>query len=57
MRNMCTLGSILFMIKIDKIATCLSPEINQSLYVDNNCICYSSKNISTIEKKSSNVSK
>ena len=45
------LSVILFMIKINKIATCLPPEINGSLYVDDFHICYSSKNMVTIEKK------
>ena len=38
------------MIKIDKITTCLPPEINRSLYVDGFLICYSSKNMATIER-------
>ena len=45
------LSMILFMIKINKITTCLSPEINGSLYVDDFLICYCSKNMVTIEKK------
>ena len=39
------------MIKINKKATCFLPEIKGSLYVDNLLICYSSKNIATIERK------
>ena len=39
------------MIKINKITTCLPSEINGSLYVDDVLICYSSKNIVTIERK------
>ena len=42
------LSVILFMIKI---IICLSPEINWSLYVDDFLICYSSKNMATIERK------
>ena len=42
---------ILFMIKINKITICLPLEINGSLYVDNFLICYSSKNMVTIERK------
>ena len=45
------LSVILFMIKINKITTCLPPEINGSLYVDNFFICYSSKNMMTIGRK------
>ena len=45
------LSMILFMIKINKITTCLPPEINGSLYVDDFHICYSSKNMVTIERK------
>ena len=45
------LSVILFMIKINKITTCLPPEINGSLYVDNFLISYSSKNMVTIERK------
>ena len=41
---------ILF-IKINKIITCLSPEITGSLYVNDFLICYSSKNMVTIERK------
>ena len=44
-------GSILFVIKINKITTCLPPEINGSLYVDDFLICYCSKNMVTIERK------
>ena len=39
------------MIEIDKITTCLPPEINKSLDVENFLICYSSKNMVTIERK------
>ena len=39
------LSVILFIIKINKITTCLPPEINGSLYVDDFLICYSSKNM------------
>ena len=39
------------MIKINKITTCLPPEINVSLYVNDFLICYSSKNMVTIERK------
>ena len=39
------------MIKINKMTTCLPPEINGSLYVDSFFICYSSKNMVTIERK------
>ena len=42
---------ILFMIKINKIITYLPTEINRSLYVDDFLICYSSKNMVTIERK------
>ena len=45
------LSVILFMIKMNKITTCLPPEINGSLYVDDFLICYSSKNMVTIERK------
>ena len=45
------LSVILFMIKINKITTCLPPEINGSLYVNDFLICYSSKNMMTIERK------
>ena len=45
------LSVILFMIKINKITTCLPPEINASLYVNDFLICYSSKNMMTIEWK------
>ena len=45
------LSVILFIIKINKITTCLSPEINGSLYVDDFFICYNSKNMVTIERK------
>ena len=38
------------MIKIYKITTCLGPEINDSFYVEG-FICYSSKNMATIERK------
>ena len=41
----------LFMIKINKITTCLPTEINGSLYVDDFLICCSSKNMVTIERK------
>ena len=48
-------GRILLMIllmKRNKIATCLSTtEINRSLYVYDLLICYSSKNMDTIERK------
>ena len=39
------------MIRINKITTCLLPEINRSLYVDDFLICYSSKNMMIIERK------
>ena len=39
------------MIKISKKTTCLLPEINGSLYVNDFLICYSSKNMVTIERK------
>ena len=39
------------MIKINKITTCLLPEINGSLYVDDFLIYYSSENMVTIERK------
>ena len=39
------------MIKINKTTTCLPPEINGSLYIDDFLICYSSKNMVTIERK------
>ena len=45
------LSVILFIIKINKITTCLPPEINGSLHVDDFLICYSSKNMVTIERK------
>ena len=45
------LSVTLFMIKMNKITTCLPPEINGSLYVDDFLICYSSKNMVTIERK------
>ena len=45
------LSVILFMIKINNITTCLPPEINGSLYVDDFLICNSSKNMVTIERK------
>ena len=41
----------LFMIKINKITTCLLPEITGSLCVNNFLICYSSKSMVTIERK------
>ena len=44
------LSIILFIIKINKITTCL-PEINGSLYVNDFLICYSFKNMPTIERK------
>ena len=44
------LSVILFMIKINKI-TCLPPEINGSLYVDDFFICYSSISMMTIKRK------
>ena len=45
------LSVILFLIKIDKIITYLLPKINGSLYVNDFLICYSSKNMATIERK------
>ena len=44
------LSVILIIIKIDKI-TCLPPEINGSIYLDDFLICYCSKNMATIERK------
>ena len=45
------LSVILFMIKINKITTCLPLELNGSLYVNDFLICYSSKNMITRERK------
>ena len=45
------LSLVLFLITIYKITTCLPLEINRSLYVENFLICYSSKNMATIERK------
>ena len=39
------------MIKINKITTCLPPEINGSSFVNDFIICYGSKNMVTIERK------
>ena len=36
---------------INKTTTCLPLEINGSLYVNDYLICYSSKNMTTIERK------
>ena len=45
------LSVILFMIKINKIITCLLPKTNGFLYVNDFLICYSSKNMATIVRK------
>ena len=45
------LSVILFMIKINKITMWLPQEINESLYLDDSLLCYSSKNMVTIERK------
>ena len=45
-------GSILSVILfIIKIRTCLSTEVNRSLYVNNFLICYSFKTMATVERK------
>ena len=45
------LSVILFMIKINEITTYLPQEIDGSLYVNDILVCYSSKNMITIERK------
>ena len=45
------LSVILFIIKINKITTCLPPETNGSLYINDFFICFSSKDMPTTERK------
>ena len=44
------LSTTLFNIKINNIVNCLDPKREGSLYVDDFCICYRSKNMRTVER-------
>ena len=46
------LSTTLFNIKINNIVKCLDDKTDCSLYVDDFCICYRSKNMRTVERKS-----
>ena len=45
------LSTTLFNIKINNIVKCLDDKTDCSLYVDDFCICYRSKNMRTVERK------
>ena len=45
------LSTTLFNIKINNIVKCLDDKTDCSLYVDDFCVCYRSKNVRTVERK------
>ena len=44
------LSTILFNVKLNDIIKCLAYKTDDSLYVDDFCICFRSKNMHTIER-------